>query len=48
MPLVSLEIVEAVLRYAVEMRGKKEASAVLSNGLLFCFLGIVVTLFSIL
>lgn len=45
MPLVSLQIVEAVLRYAVEMRGKKEASAVLNNGLLFCFFGIVITLF---
>jgi len=43
-PLVTLQAVEAVFRFSVDMREKDSASTVLINGLFLCFVGILITL----
>ena len=43
-PLITLQAVEAVFRYSVDMKKKSNASVVLINGLFLCLLGMVISL----
>lgn len=43
-PLVTLQVVEAVFRFSVDMRDKDSASKVLTNGIFLCLIGMLITL----
>lgn len=43
-PLITLQAVEAVFRYSIDMKERGNVSTVLVNGLLLCFVGMIVSL----
>lgn len=43
-PLITLQAVEAVFRYSIDMKERRIASTVLANGLFLCFVGMIVSL----